>query len=72
MLSSNEAKKITKEDLEAKLREIRGEVDKAVGTAKPALSAVVVAVGVAVISISFLIGLKMGRKKNTVIEIKRI
>ena len=71
-MSSNEAKKITKEDLEAKLREIRGEVDKAVGTAKPALSAVVVAVGVAVISISFLIGLKMGRKKNTVIEIKRI
>ena len=71
-MSSNEAKKITKEDLEAKLREIRGEVDKAVGTAKPALSALAVAVGVAVISISFLIGMKMGRKKNTVIEIKRI
>ena len=71
-MSSKNSKEITREDLESKLREIRGEVNKAVSTAKPALSVVAVAVGVAVISISFFIGMRMGRKKNTIIEIKRI
>ncbi len=71
-MSSKNSKEITREDLESKLREIHGEVNKAVNTAKPALSVVAVAVGVAVISISFFIGMRMGRKKNTIIEIKRI
>ena len=71
-MSSGESKQITKEDLETKLREIRGEVNKAVNTAKPALSAAVVVVGIAFISISFLIGVSIGRKKNTIVEIKRI
>ncbi|TAN25097.1 MAG: hypothetical protein EPN30_05445 [Actinomycetota bacterium] len=71
-MSLKDSRKITKEDLEAKLREIHGEVNKAVDVARPALSAVAVAVGVAVVAISFVIGMKMGRKKNTVIEIKRI
>lgn len=71
-MSSEDSKQITKEDLEAKLREIHGEVNNAIKVAKPALSAVAVAIAVAVISITFVIGLKMGRKKNTVIEIKRI
>lgn len=71
-MSSGDSKQITKEDIEAKLREIRGEVDKAVEVAKPAISAVAVAVGVAVISIAFLVGMRMGRKKNTIVEIKRI
>jgi len=67
-----DSKKITKEDLEAKLREIHGDVNKAVDVARPALSAAAVAVGVVVIVVTFAIGMKMGRKKNAVIEIKRI
>jgi len=71
-LSSKDSKQITREDLEAKLREIHGEVNKAVDSAKPAISAIAVAVGVTVIAVSFLIGRRMGRKKNTVVEIRRI
>ncbi len=71
-MTLKDSKKITKEDLEAKLREIHGDVNKAVDVARPALSAAAVAVGVVVIVITFAIGMKMGRKKNAVIEIKRI
>lgn len=71
-MSSKDSKQITREDLEAKLREIHGEVNKAVDSAKPAISAIAVAVGVTVIAVSFLIGRRMGRKKNTVVEIRRI
>ena len=72
ILSSKDSKQITREDLEAKLREIHGEVNKAVDSAKPAISAIAVAVGVTVIAVSFLIGRRTGRKKNTVVEIRRI
>ncbi len=72
ILSSKDSKQITRDDLEAKLREIHGEVNKAVDAAKPAISAVAVAVGVTVIAVSFLIGMRTGRKKNTVVEIRRI
>ena len=71
-MSSKDSKQITREDLEAKLREIHGEVNKAVDSAKPAISAIAVAVGVTVIAVSFLIGRRTGRKKNTVVEIRRI
>ena len=71
-MTLKDSKKITKEDLEAKLREIHGDVNKAVDVARPALSVAAVAVGVVVIAITFAIGMKMGRKKNAIIEIKRI
>ncbi|MDA8080931.1 MAG: hypothetical protein M0Z96_04890 [Actinomycetota bacterium] len=71
-MSSKDSKQITREDLEAKLREIHGEVSKAVDSAKPAISAVVVAAGVTVLAVSFLIGMRTGRKKNTIVEIRRI
>lgn len=71
-MSVKNSKKITREDLEQKLREIQGDVTKAVDTARPAVSAVAVGVGVAIISVVFLIGIRVGRKRNTFVEIKRI
>jgi signal transduction histidine kinase len=71
-LSSKNSKKITRDDLEEKLREIQGDVTKAVDTARPAVSALAVGVGVVIISVVFLIGIKVGRKRNTFVEIKRI
>lgn len=71
-MSVKNSKKITREDLEQKLRDIQGDVTKAVDTARPAVSAVAVGVGVAIISVVFLIGIRVGRKRNTFVEIKRI
>lgn len=71
-MPSKNSKKITREDLEEKLREIQGDVTKAVDTARPAVSALAVGVGVVIVSVVFLIGIRIGRKRNTFVEIKRI
>ena len=63
---------VTRADIEAKLREIRGEVDATADTAKSyALIAGVVG-AVALVGVAYLIGRRRGRKKNTVVEVRRV
>ena len=62
-------KPIERSDIEAKLREIRGEVDTTATAAKPALMAVAV---VAVFFVAYSLGRRKGRKKSTVVEIRRV
>ena len=64
--------KITRDDIESKLREIRGQVED-VGNASKAY---VVAAGVAVLTIvvggAYLLGRRQGKKRATVVEIRRV
>ena len=64
--------KITRDDIEAKLRELRGEVDERVEEVK--VPAIAIAVGVAVVTIAaaYWLGKRKGRKRQMVLEIKRI
>jgi hypothetical protein len=64
--------KVTRDDIEAKLRELRGEVDERVEEVK--VPAIAIAVGVAVITIAaaYWFGKRKGRKRQMVLEIKRI
>ena len=64
--------KITRDDIEAKLRELRGEVDERVEEAK--VPAIAIAIGVAVVTIAaaYWLGKRKGRKRQMVLEIKRI
>lgn len=64
--------KITPADLEAKMRELRDEGDEAVDTAKSYALAAAAAVGVVIFVIAFSAGKRRGRKKSTVVEIRRI
>lgn len=64
--------RITRDDLEAKLREISGDVEDTVESAKPKLLAGAVA-GVVVIAVAaYLLGRRRGRKRSAVVEIRRI
>jgi hypothetical protein len=64
--------KITRDDLETKLREISGDVEESVESAKPKLLAGAVA-GVVVIAIlAYLLGRRGGRKRSAMVEIRRI
>lgn len=63
---------ITRADIEAKLRDMRGEVDKTTQAAKAPLTAIAAAAGVAVLTLSFLLGKRRGRRKSTVVEIRRV
>jgi hypothetical protein len=63
---------VTRADIEAKLRQIKGEVDSAVGSTKPyALIAVAVG-GLALVGLTYALGLRRGKKKTTVVEVKRV
>jgi hypothetical protein len=65
-------RKITRDDIEAKLQELRGEVDQRAEAAK--VPAIAVAIGVAVVTIAaaYLLGRRKGKKRQTVLEIRRI
>jgi hypothetical protein len=63
---------VTRDDLEAKLRELKGEVDDTAQAAKGVVVAVAAATVVGVVAIAFLIGKRRGRKKTTVVEIRRV
>ena len=52
----DETERVSRADIEAKLREIRGEVDEASTSAKPYALAAGVAVAVAVVAIAYVLG----------------
>ncbi len=64
--------RITRADLEAKLREVRGEVEEKGETAKSTGLAVVLVATAAVVGLAFLLGRRRGRRKSTVVEIRRV
>jgi hypothetical protein len=66
------AEKITKADIEAKLTDIKTELETTGDAAKPyALAAAVVGV-VALAGIAYLLGKRKGRKKTTIVEVRRV
>ena len=65
-------RRITRADLESKLREVRGEVEEK-GEAAKSTGLTVALVGVvALVGMAFLLGRRRGRRKSTVVEIRRV
>jgi tetrahydromethanopterin S-methyltransferase subunit F len=63
---------ISRTDIESKLRELKGEVDSTAQTAKPIGLAVGVATAVVVVGLVYFMGKRRGKKKTTVVEIRRV
>lgn len=63
---------ITREDLEAKLRDLTGDVSSTVETARGIGVAVAVGAGVLFVVTAYWLGRRKGRKRKTVLEIRRI
>ena len=66
------SEKITPADLEAKMRELQGEVEETTETAKSYVLAGVAVAAVVVFVVAFTMGKRRGRRKSTVVEIRRI
>jgi hypothetical protein len=64
--------KITRDDIEAKLRELRGEVDGRVEEVKVPAMAIAVGLAVATVVVAYWLGKRRGKKRQTVLEIRRI
>lgn len=67
-----EGSSVSRDDIEQKLREIRGEAgDVAESGRNYAVIAAVVAV-VAVVAVAYLFGQRKGKKRSTVVEVRRV
>lgn len=63
---------ITRSTIEAKLRELKGEVDTTVESARPFVMIAGVVAAVAVVSVAYLLGKRKGKKKTTLVEVRRV
>jgi hypothetical protein len=64
--------KITRDQIEAKLRDLAGGVTGEAEEVKSQALAIGLAVVVVSVTVVFLIGRRMGRRKSTIVEVRRI
>jgi hypothetical protein len=64
--------KVTRDDIEQKLRELQGGVKDAVDDKKSTLVTAAAVGGVLIVLIFFLLGRRSGKKKTTLVEIRRL
>ena len=67
-----EGRVVTRDDIEAKLREIRGDVDAIGEGAKQYAIIAGAAVAVVVVALAFTLGKRKGKRKTTVVEVRRV
>lgn len=70
--AQKDGRPIRKEDLEAKMRELQGGVEETKESATSMLLTVGAVVLVGVIAIAFFSGRRKGKKRTTIVEVRRI
>ncbi len=70
--AGNTERVVKREDIEAKLREIRGVTDTTTEVAQEAVKPALVVLGIAVVVGAFLLGRRRGRKRSTIVEVRRV
>jgi len=72
LVGSTEQAPISKDDLEAKFRQIKDDVDQVTTEKKNQIIPAVSAVAILVLIIAYLLGQRTGKKKSAVVQIRRI
>jgi hypothetical protein len=72
MARTDTSRPITRDDIEAKLREIQGTTEAGADAARGAGVAAVVGGLLLAILVAYLLGRRKGRKRRTVVEIRRV
>ena len=67
-----EAASITPADIEAKFRDIQGQIDVVAGDSKKKVAVAGVVAAIVLLLIVYLLGQRAGKKKSTVLEIRRL
>lgn len=65
-------KKITRADLEGKFREIQDDVQGKVDSQRDTVKVVAIAGGVVLLLLFYVLGRRSGKKKTTLVEIRRV
>jgi len=63
---------ISRDDLERKLRAFQGDIKGAVDSQRNNIVVVAGVVGLIVVAVFFLLGRRSGKKKSTIVEIRRV
>jgi hypothetical protein len=63
---------VTPDDIEGKLREIRGEAGEVAESGRNYALVAAVATAVAVVAVAYLFGRRKGKKRTTVVEVRRV
>lgn len=71
-MARDKSRPVTKADIEAKLREIKGDVDETAASAKPMVEAAAIGGVILLILLAYFLGRRKGKKKTTVVEIRRV
>jgi hypothetical protein len=72
MANPNPSPPITRADLESKFRELEGDVTEQVESARSTAITAGVIAAVLLLVLAFLLGTRKGRKRSTVVEIRRV
>lgn len=63
---------VTRDDIESKLRELRGEVDTAGERAKAGAMVVGAVAAVTLLAAVYLLGRRKGKRRTTIVEVRRV
>ncbi len=69
---SEGTERITRDQIEAKFRELTGGVAEEVESTRSQVVTVGLALGVVAVAVVFLIGRRNGRRKSAIVEVRRI
>ena len=72
MASEPAPRRITRDDIEAKLREVRSDAEDTGRSAKNVAVTVAGAAGFVVVLLAFVFGKRRGRRQSTTVEIRRV
>lgn len=64
--------KLTRDDVEARFRALHGEANAKTEEMKPSIVRVAVVAGVVLLVITYLLGKRKGKRKTTIVEIRRV
>ena len=71
-MTTAEAPRITREDIETKLRQLKGDTEDVAQEHKTNGIIVAVLAGVAVVALAYFFGRRRGKKKSAIVEIRRL
>jgi hypothetical protein len=71
-MARTETRPITRDDIEAKLRELQGTTEAGADAARGAGIAAVIGVALLGILLAYLLGRRKGRRRRTIVEIRRV
>ena len=72
MAGTKPGTKITRDDLEAGIRRLQGDAQERVNDKKKTLVTVAGVAGVVLVLLVFMLGKRSGKKKTTLVEIRRV